>query len=308
MEVGCRFRQVLLFLTPYTMKTKDSYYIVHSWMIEDLGLSKTDLIVFAIIYGFSHDDNSSFHGSVDYLIRMTGAARSTLFRSINRLLESGLILKVDTETASTGLSAYRCDHDKIDSVRFPDRASPIIGLPQSKNETGTSPIIGLYYIKDINNSLVPTKSRDLLISKNLSFKTEKKGPGDFFKLADITLVGVANAADITLTDYQKTAIWCWECIRRNFPAHKSVLNAKLNEWAEVIRKMYEVDKITKEDFISVFWWAMNDRQEPRTGSTWRGWYEQIRSVDKFRKKYDDLLIKSKADREEKKPQVYSRNR
>lgn len=41
--------------------------------------------------------------------------------------------------------------------------------------------------------------------------------------------------------------------------------------------------------VKIFFWAVQDRDE--SGNNWKGWWQQIRSTAKFRKKYEELKIK-----------------
>jgi len=70
-----------------------SFYVVQGWMINELQLKGNELLVFAIIYGFSKDGQGKFEGSLKYLVDSTGSSRSTIIKTINSLLEKELILK-----------------------------------------------------------------------------------------------------------------------------------------------------------------------------------------------------------------------
>lgn len=70
-----------------------SYYVIQGWMINELQLKGNELLVFAIIYGFSKDGQGKFDGSIKYLSDATGASRSTTIKTLNSLLEKELILK-----------------------------------------------------------------------------------------------------------------------------------------------------------------------------------------------------------------------
>lgn len=43
-----------------------SYFVVQGWMCNQLGLKGNDLLIFAIIYGFSRDGSSQFNGSLSF--------------------------------------------------------------------------------------------------------------------------------------------------------------------------------------------------------------------------------------------------
>ena len=61
-------------------------------MINDLKLKGSDLLIYAIIYGFSQGDKY-YNGSIKYLTEFTALSSSTVYESINRLIDKGLIVK-----------------------------------------------------------------------------------------------------------------------------------------------------------------------------------------------------------------------
>lgn len=70
-----------------------SFYVIQGWMINELQLKGNELLVFAIIYGFSKDNQGKFDGSLKYLSDATGSSRSTIIKTLNSLLEKEFILK-----------------------------------------------------------------------------------------------------------------------------------------------------------------------------------------------------------------------
>ena len=76
------------------MIKEENSVTIHGWMITRLGLSGTDLLIYAIIYGFSQDGNSLFYGSRSYLTEWTGASLTSVRRSLKTLIERGLIEQV----------------------------------------------------------------------------------------------------------------------------------------------------------------------------------------------------------------------
>ena len=61
-------------------------------MINELNLKGSDLLIYAIIYGFSQGDKY-YNGSIKYLTEFTALSSSTVYESINRLIDKGLIIK-----------------------------------------------------------------------------------------------------------------------------------------------------------------------------------------------------------------------
>lgn len=93
--------------------TKDQTFIpLFPWMINDLELEGTALIVFATIFSFCRTNNS-FYGSIDYLCQKTGSKRRTVQRNIDFLIEKQLISKVENSGKTNILTI---NEDKITEI------------------------------------------------------------------------------------------------------------------------------------------------------------------------------------------------
>jgi predicted transcriptional regulator len=71
----------------------EKYITIQEFMWRNLHLKDSELIIFATIYGFSQDRESAFHGSLEYLAKITGQAKETVCRQLKRLMEKGLIVR-----------------------------------------------------------------------------------------------------------------------------------------------------------------------------------------------------------------------
>jgi DNA-binding Lrp family transcriptional regulator len=60
-------------------------------MLEDLKLSSNNLLLYALIYGFSQDGKSTYNGSYDYISKLLNISRRTVINTIEDLSEKGLI-------------------------------------------------------------------------------------------------------------------------------------------------------------------------------------------------------------------------
>lgn len=73
---------------------KDSNYIViQGWMVNQLKLKGNDLMLFAVIYGFSQDEESEFTGSLNYLCVALNCSRNTAKKSLKNLTDKKFIKK-----------------------------------------------------------------------------------------------------------------------------------------------------------------------------------------------------------------------
>lgn len=74
------------------MIRSDSFVIIQGWMLSDLNLKGLDLLVYAIIYSFSKD-GSEFSGSLSYLTEWTNSSNFGVRKSLQNLIDRGLIVK-----------------------------------------------------------------------------------------------------------------------------------------------------------------------------------------------------------------------
>ena len=68
-----------------------NHITIHGWMINDLDLKGNDLIVYALIYGFSQDGESEFRGSLDYIACWCNATTRGIVKNIDNLIAKGLV-------------------------------------------------------------------------------------------------------------------------------------------------------------------------------------------------------------------------
>ena len=73
----------------------ENYIVIQGWMRTELDLSGTDLMMYAIIYGFSQTENQRFTGSLKYASEWLGCSKNTIVNSLKSLISKGLIVKVD---------------------------------------------------------------------------------------------------------------------------------------------------------------------------------------------------------------------
>ena len=86
---------------------KDENFIaIQGWMLNKLNLKGNELIVYAVIYGFSQDDESRFTGSRRYLAEWCGCTLKTVDNALSSLVAKGLIAKHDKTINGVHLCDY----------------------------------------------------------------------------------------------------------------------------------------------------------------------------------------------------------
>lgn len=73
----------------------ENFITIFGWMVNELRLKGTELLVYAIIYGFSQDCVSEYKGSQNYIAEWCNVDRITVNRVLKNLVKKGLIEKTD---------------------------------------------------------------------------------------------------------------------------------------------------------------------------------------------------------------------
>lgn len=79
------------------MISDGTYITIQGWMRTDLKLSGNELIVYAIIYGFSQNKQGEFTGSVQYLADWVGCTKRTVTTILRKFVDEELVTKTVTQ-------------------------------------------------------------------------------------------------------------------------------------------------------------------------------------------------------------------
>lgn len=90
-----------------TIVRSDNHITIDGWMINELELSGSELIVYGLIWGFSQTENQWCTASQAYIARWANISTRGLRKILDKLEEKGLLIK-ETTTCKKGLeSKYR---------------------------------------------------------------------------------------------------------------------------------------------------------------------------------------------------------
>ena len=84
-----------------SMKSKvvnENYIVIQGWMIKKLNLKGNELMIYAIIYGFSQLDEQRFTGSLQYLADWTNSTKQSVIKCLKSLINKNLIIKIEDKT------------------------------------------------------------------------------------------------------------------------------------------------------------------------------------------------------------------
>ena len=101
---------------------KDTNYItIQGWMINRLKLKGNQLIVFAIIYGFSQDGESEFNGSLAYICKSINATRPTAAKALKELVEMDLLVKYTDDKNGVKFNSYVVSLEGVKKLYYPSK-------------------------------------------------------------------------------------------------------------------------------------------------------------------------------------------
>ena len=87
----------------------DSNIQIYGWMATKLKLKGNELLIYAVIYSFSRNDNGNgvFNASTAYLCEWTNSSRRNVIDCLSKLLDKKLIMKVEDNTQKKKPNSYK---------------------------------------------------------------------------------------------------------------------------------------------------------------------------------------------------------
>lgn len=73
----------------------ENYVVIQGFMVNEMKLKGNELLVYAIIYGFSQEEGQVFSGSLQYLADWTNSTKQGVTKNLKSLVEKGYIAKND---------------------------------------------------------------------------------------------------------------------------------------------------------------------------------------------------------------------
>ena len=96
-----------------------NYFTVQAFMRNNLNLKGNELLIYAIIFGFSQVENQYFTGSLNYLAEWTGiSSKTTVMTILNSLISKGLLEKEEIYNNGIKFCKYKAliEPKEIDEV------------------------------------------------------------------------------------------------------------------------------------------------------------------------------------------------
>lgn len=159
------------------MIKSENFINIQGWMVTELGLKGNELLVYALIYGFSQDDNCRFTGSLSYIAEWIQGSKQTVINCLKSLVEKGLIEKFEKNINGVKFCEYQSKN--LNTV-FEHRSKNLTGggqnfLPNNINNNKIKENIFINKnIKENKNFRKPTieEIKEYCLSRNNSVKAE----------------------------------------------------------------------------------------------------------------------------------------
>ena len=98
---------------------KESFFTIQAFMVNELKLKGNELLIYAIIFGFSQAENQFFTGRLNYLASWCGISSKTTVKTIlNNLIDKGLLEKEDIYKNGVKYCKYKA-LTEIKSISIP---------------------------------------------------------------------------------------------------------------------------------------------------------------------------------------------
>lgn len=95
------------------MIKNENYLTIQGFMINKLGLKGNNLLIYAIIYGFSQEENCEFTGSLSYLAAWTNSTKSGVIKNLKYLVEEKIIIKTEKIINGIKFCSYKINRELI---------------------------------------------------------------------------------------------------------------------------------------------------------------------------------------------------
>ena len=125
---------------------KDHNYItIQGWMVNKLELSGNEVMIYAIIYGFSQDEESKFEGSANYIAESLNISRRQVFTILENLVQKGFIKKIERIVKNLKFCDYQASPEFFPKNKGGEKTSPVVKLlPQGGGEETSPPMKKLH--------------------------------------------------------------------------------------------------------------------------------------------------------------------
>ena len=189
-------------------KVNDENYInIMGWMVNKLHLKGNELLIYAIIYGFSQAEQQTFSGSLQYLADWTNSTRQGVMKNLKSLLDKGLIEKKDININGVKFCEY-CTTELLgvyNKVYRGVQQSLTGGVQQSLHNNINIDNTN----NNINNNISGKRFKPPTVDEVKAYCIERQNNVDAERFIDYYTANGWKAGKNTMKDW-KAAVRTWE--------------------------------------------------------------------------------------------------
>ena len=246
----------------------DNYVVIQGWMINQLKLTGNELMVYAIIYGFSQDGDSKFHGSIQYMANSIGISRQSVHTLIQRLEEKNYIRKIKTRKKENTRCNYEINMDILG-------CKETLHLGVKKLDTG---------VKKLDKKCKETLHNNIIYINNNKINNNTS-----------QIATTDGSEEPPLSESQKAALELSNLLlvshRKEFPDYLAGKDP-VPKWAKDIEKLIRIDQKASEKIKQVILWV----KKPDNF-----WFHNIESGAKLRKQFERLYGQMITEKKQRSP-------
>ncbi len=84
----------------------ENYIVIQGFMANELNLKGNELLIYAIIYGFSQLESQEFNGTLQYLANWCNSTKQGVLKALKSLIDKGLIEKKENKINNISFISY----------------------------------------------------------------------------------------------------------------------------------------------------------------------------------------------------------
>jgi predicted transcriptional regulator len=173
--------------------SRDNYITIQGFMITDLKLKGNELIIYAVIYGFSQAENQTFSGSLQYLADWLNGTRQGVQKSLKSLIEKGFVVKTDKIVNGVKFCEYSATKGVYNSVA--QCTTQLQGVYNSVAQGCTTQLHGGVQLSCTNN--IKDNKKDNINIKESKKESPKNSSFDEIILEYAKKLDISMRAEIT---------------------------------------------------------------------------------------------------------------
>ena len=139
------------------MLNSENYVVIQGWMCNELQLKGNELLVYALIYGFSQDGESVFSGGRNYIAKTFNISLPTVDKALNNLVSRELIEKITRNINGVVFNDYKISLGVVKKFYGGGKETLPNNINNNKNNNGISKDIPSERPSEFQFGVKPTK-------------------------------------------------------------------------------------------------------------------------------------------------------